>query len=136
MKLADFGMSRILEAGKEDFTNSCASNPKGTRGWMAPEVYEFDRFDFRVDVWALGLIFGYTLSGGKHPFGNDCNERIVRIRRKEPMLMAKEDLKKGYSRDGVAFQLIESMLEVNPSKRPTVSDLFKKSTFFLFDAVI
>jgi len=57
---------------------------------MAPEVYESNRFDFKIDIWALGCIFGYTLTNGnKHPFGDNSNERIVRIIRKEPMVMTK-----------------------------------------------
>ena len=57
---------------------------------MAPEVYESNRFDFKVDVWALGLIFGYTLSGGKHPFGDDLITRIDRIKKKEPMVLTEQ----------------------------------------------
>lgn len=128
VKLADFGISRILKTGREDFTNTSVTNPKGTRGWMGPEVYECDRFDFSVDIWALGLIFAYTLSkGNKHPFGDESNERIFRIKRKEPMLMVQEDLKVPYSRDGVAFRLIQSMLEMDPSKRPTATDILRHS---------
>lgn len=138
MKLADFGLSKVLKFGKEDFTNTNMEHPNGTKGWLAPEVYELDRYNFKVDIWALGCIFGYTLSiGNKHPFGDDCNERIVRIRRKEPMLMVKEDLKTPYcNRDGATFKLIQTMLEVEPSKRPTITDLFEKSAFFIFNAVI
>jgi len=68
MKLADFDISKMLKANiNMDFTNTSLTNPSGSRGWMAPEVYQSHRFDFKVDVWALGLIFGFTLSGGKHP---------------------------------------------------------------------
>jgi len=86
MKLADLGISKILQAGKHDFTNTNLTDPTGTKGWMAPEVYESNRFDFKVDIWALGCIFGYTLSGGKHPFGEDPDNRSVQIKTKKPML--------------------------------------------------
>jgi len=137
MKLADFGLAKVLKIGREDFTNTNVANPTGTKGWMAAEVYESNRFDFKVDVWALGLIFAYTLSkGNHHPFGENSNERIVRIIKKEPMTMVKKDLKEAYSSDGiVAFELIQSMLDMEPAKRPTVSDILKKSTFLLFDLV-
>jgi len=125
MKLADFGLAKLLKFHKEDFTNTNVVNPTGTKGWMAPEVYESNRFDFKVDIWALGLIFSYTLSkGNKHPFGNKSNVRIVQMIRKEPMMMVKEDLKEDYSRDGVvAYELIQSMLKMEPAKRPTVAEI-------------
>ena len=40
MKLADFGISKMLKPGKDDFTNTSVTNPNGTRGWMPPEVFE------------------------------------------------------------------------------------------------
>jgi len=138
MKLADFGLAKVLKADKEDFTNTNVANPAGTKGWMAPEVYESNRFDFKVDIWALGLIFAYTLTKeNKHPFGDNSNERIVRIIRKEPMVMVKENLKEAYSRDDVvAFELILSMLQMDPLRRPTVRDMLEKSPFFFFNMVI
>ena len=41
--------------------------------------------------------------------------------------MVKEDLKSPYNRDDAAFRLIESMLEMEPAKRPTVADILKKA---------
>jgi len=125
IKLADFGISKALNPDKEDFTNTSVTNPNGTRGWMAPEVYELKRFDFKVDVWALGLIFGYTLSGGKHPF--EPNKPITKRMR---MKLVRNDLKEPYSSENnKAFDLIKSMIAMNPKKRPTVQDIVN-SLFF------
>ena len=63
IKLADFGISKGLNTGRDDFTNTSVTNPSGTRGWMAPEVYKMQRFDLKVDIFPLGCIFAYTLSG-------------------------------------------------------------------------
>lgn len=63
---------------------------------MAPEVYESKRFNSKVDVFPLGCIFSYTLTGGKHPFGEDSNQRINRITRKQPMILIQVDLKESY----------------------------------------
>jgi len=54
MKLADFGISKALNAGKDDYTNTSMTNPNGTRGWMAPEMYLLKRFDTKVDIFPLG----------------------------------------------------------------------------------
>jgi len=134
IKLADFGLSKVLQTDKDDFTNTSVANPSGTKGWMAPEVYEFNRFDFKVDVWALGCIFGYTLSGGKHPYGEDM-KRILRIIRKEAMILVQEDLKEPYSRDGDSvFELIRSMLEMDPINRPTAGEVLKSAFFVAIDS--
>jgi len=134
IKLADFNISKVLKSNK-DFTNTNVTNPTGTKGWMAPEVYESERFDLKVDIYALGLVFGYTLSGGKHPFGDDSNERIVLIKKKEAiMVMTQKDLKIPFSSNSVAFELIKSML-VEPTKRPIIAQV-AKSSFFLNDTVM
>jgi len=129
MKLADFNISKML---KKELSGEITSptNPSGSRGWMAPEVYESNRFDFKGDVWALGLIFGYSLSEGKHPFGDDPDFRITRIKRNEPMLLVKTDLKKVYRNSG-AFELIKSMLMTESKDRPSVTDVLKDPLILL-----
>lgn len=102
---------------------------------MAPEVYEFDRFDFKVDIWALGCIFAYILTeGNKHPFGDDPDKRVVLIKEKKPMMLAPNQLKKPFSTTATAFELIRSMLMVTPSERPTIQAIIQDISF-LYDTV-
>jgi len=132
IKLADFSISKALHVDKKDFTNTSATNPNGTRGWMAPEVYKLERPDSKVDIFPLGCIFAYTLSGGKHPFGDDPDKRSVRIKDGQPMLMVKQDFIEPYSEEDVAFHLIESMLQMDPSKRPTVEKVLDSEFFLIY----
>jgi len=134
MKLADFDISKLFKTTVGgDLTNTGVTNSAGTWGWMAPEAYQSKRYDFKEDVWALGCIFGYTLSGGKHPFGDDDTlERIYRIKQKRDMLLTKNDLMED-KENNQAFDLIKSMLMVDPKIRPTVMDVLKSS--FLRDWV-
>ncbi len=131
MKLSD------THNNKEDFTNTSLTNPRGTRGWMAPELFEEERIDyFKVDIWALGCIFAYTLTwAGEHPFGDDIDKRIDRIIKKEPMLLVQEDLNVLRwilpSKCSEVFELIKSMLDVNPTIRPTVDAVLENSFFSL-----
>jgi len=136
MKLADFGISKSIPSGKEDVTNSSLSNPSGTRGWMAPEVYQYNRFDYKVDIFPLGCIFGYTLGVGKHPFGDDPDKRLVRIKDGQPMLMVREDLIKPYSGDDETFNLIQSMVEMDPFKRPMARKILDSDFFIKFSVTI
>lgn len=50
-KLADFGVSAIGQAGKEARTRSIVGTPL----FMAPEVLEGDDYDFKSDIWSLGI---------------------------------------------------------------------------------
>ena len=108
IKLADFGLSKLLKSDRTDFTNS-NMNPEadGTACWTSPELFDHstNRCDFQVDIFPLGCIFGYTLSGGKHPFGDDHPYAISsKIIRKEAMLMVQQDLK-----EPLAFKLIQNI---------------------------
>lgn len=130
IKLADFGLSKILlRPDNDDFSNTDCASPKGTRGWMAPEMYHLTRYDLKVDIFALGCLFYYTLSGGKHPFGNDPIDRMYRIKRKEPKVLELDDFKDPYCKDTAVLKLISTMVEMEPSNRPTV-DCILNDPFF------
>ena len=61
LKIADFGCSRELAAG--NFAGTYA----GTVDYMAPELFEEEKHDERVDLWSVGCIMAEMLSG-VHPF--------------------------------------------------------------------
>lgn len=131
MKVADFSHCRIRKDHKTDFSNSNMSNPTGTRGWIAPELYESEAYDFPVDIFPLGCVFGYTLTDGKHPFGDNLRE--FRIMKKEPMLWTLEIFQELYSSsvDGnsVIFKLIQRMVKVDPKNRPTTEEVLNSDYF-------
>lgn len=130
VKLADFGLCKVLKNDLEsDFTNSNTRNPSGTQGWMAHELYESNRLDSRVDIFSLGCVFVYTVTDGKHPFGDDHIERLIRIRRNEPISLTQKDLKASYSFDFKALNLIRSMIEWDPKDRPTAENILQHDFF-------
>jgi serine/threonine-protein kinase/endoribonuclease IRE1 len=77
LKWADFGLSKpVNERG------TCSmSGIKGTEKWLAPEILRLldtedeitQRGTIKNDVFAEGLVFGYYLSNGLHPFGSRQN---------------------------------------------------------------
>lgn len=139
VKLGDFGIAKILKANSNDFTNTSVTNPKGTRGWMPPEQYDATRFDFKVDIFPLGCIFAYALSGGRHPFGEDTDERIFRVRKHQRI---PNDFKKYLkqsacnSEEAVAFKLIKCMLDMDPNKRPTAENVLMNLYFTIYSVKI
>ncbi len=131
MKVADFSHCRIRKEHKMDFSNTNMSNPPPPGGWIAPELYESDTYDFPVDIFALGCVFGYTMTDGEHPFG-DNNSRQFRIMKKEPMLWTLETFQEIYSStaDGNSvFELIQQMVEVDPTNRPTAEKVLESDYF-------
>jgi serine/threonine-protein kinase/endoribonuclease IRE1 len=95
MKWADFGLcKRVNERGTFTMTGV-----KGTLNWSAPEILTFlnkedsteneeqHRGTVRSDVFAEGLVFGYFLSGGVHPFGAPRDQIPMKIRTMEPTIL-------------------------------------------------
>jgi serine/threonine-protein kinase/endoribonuclease IRE1 len=92
MKWADFGFSkRVNERGT--FT---MSDVRGTYDYFAPEILKYldevssneneakKRGTVQSDVFAEGLVFGYFLSKGVHPFGSSSYEIGKNVRTKKP----------------------------------------------------
>ena len=122
MKLGNFGI----------YANTKESNLlielAGSRSWLPPEVYESLVFTAEMDLFALGCLYGFTLSRGRHPFGDDEEIRVSRIKKKESITLTIEHLK-GVKDAAGMYQLICSLLMADPVERPKVSAVLKHSFF-------
>ena len=148
MKLADFGCSRTLPEGRTHLTRTELKNgysiefrPFGTDGWIAPEVLKGERiYTNKIDIFPLGLIIAFTLSGGLHPFDVDppndkeTNEEAMqrsmkrneRIKKGEPMTLTVDQLKDD---DRLVFFLFEWMFSSDPKKRPSTAQILQYEYF-------
>jgi serine/threonine-protein kinase/endoribonuclease IRE1 len=92
MKWADFGFSKqVNERGTFSM-----SGVKGTLHWLAPELLALldeyssseneikKRGTVKSDVFAEGLVFGYFLSKGVHPFGTSSYQIPTNVQKKRP----------------------------------------------------
>ena len=64
-KLGDFGISRQLS---NYIMNSATLTSAGTISKMAPEVYNGQKYDNRVDIYSLGIVLYSLLNYGRSPF--------------------------------------------------------------------
>lgn len=88
----------------------------GSSGWQAPEQLIIRdggaaRQSKTMDVFSLGCVMYYCLTGGGHPFGNSSYERDANILRGDSFLRPLKDIPE-------ALHLIRDMLHVDPRKRP------------------
>lgn len=82
---------------------------------MAPEIVFRQTYDYRIDVWALGVLI-YELLHGCAPFkGKTFNEVQKKIE--------KGDVKFSESVSQTAKYLICKVLQANPSKRISIDDI-------------
>ena len=58
VKVLDFGVARIISE-----TLTLTGGPLGTPNWMSPEQFAGEKATTAADVWALGLIAFYMLTG-------------------------------------------------------------------------
>lgn len=75
VKLMDFGIAQMLDMQRMTVTGQLLGSP----AYMAPELLEGDRLDFRTDIFAVGIVL-YQLVTGVLPFrGKNPHEILKRI---------------------------------------------------------
>ena len=108
LKICDFGWS--VNQDDDMRTTFC-----GTYEYMAPEIVENKSYDMRVDIWSLGILL-YEMLHGHSPF------------RSGKMMAVLDNIRRGVykMREDISPEsrhLIMSILQVDPSKRPTVDKI-------------
>ncbi|XP_076139092.1 uncharacterized protein LOC143122151 isoform X2 [Alosa pseudoharengus] len=123
VRLADFGLSRILDL---DQTSKETGNA-GTPCWVATEIIKnhlagkTSRYKRSTDIQVAGMLVYYILSGGKHPFGDPvrCHGNICDGK------YTLQDLN-----DEEVKDLVESMLNIIPKERPRITEVLKHPYFW------
>lgn len=64
IKIGDLGISKQLK-GKNQLTSTYCGTPL----FMAPELFMSEPYDYKVDIWSLGIVM-YELLSGFSPFLN------------------------------------------------------------------
>ena len=111
LKLCDFGWAKELTVNNR--STFC-----GTIEYMAPEIVGSEKYDYSVDLWSLGILL-YELLMGHSPFKSK-KEKHTMIKIKIHDLVF--DKNKPLSND--CIKLIEGLLDINPSNRLKLKDIF------------
>uniref|UniRef100_A0A8D0HJW0 non-specific protein-tyrosine kinase n=1 Tax=Sphenodon punctatus TaxID=8508 RepID=A0A8D0HJW0_SPHPU len=73
VKISDFGMARyVLD---DEYIGS--SGTKFPVKWSSPEVFHFNKYSSKSDVWSFGVLMWEVFTEGKMPFENKSNSEVV-----------------------------------------------------------
>ena len=138
VKVIDFGLSRIL--GKYE----SSTDPYGSLCFKAPELIKHDPYDFKVDVWAIGITI-YYLVYKELPFEKGSKEDIkygivhenVSFPRNNFITNANinnyydgsskiKKLNNNAAKSSILYSMIKDCLEKNPEERLSIDQLYEK----------
>lgn len=118
IKLGDFGIARVLDATKD-----YAKTMVGTPYYLSPEIIEDRPYNFKSDVWSLGVVL-YEMTTLKHPFDADSlvilASKILKDQYPPPDAMYSGDL----------LTLIRSMLSKDAKVRPLIKEIMAQAFLF------
>jgi serine/threonine protein kinase len=122
VKILDFGLAKRLR-GETQITEE---HVLGTVGYLAPEALQGQAADLRIDVYAIGVLFYYMLTGVM-PFEGDNNAAVFYKTINEPPRDLREHLSPGHNVPSGLIDLIHGCLEKDREKRPADANAIVES---------
>ena len=112
IKIGDFGLAKLLNLSSKAHTFI------GTPFYISPEIINGEPYDYKTDIWALGIIL-YRLCNFSLPFNSD-NLAQLSIK----IISGKfEPIRENINNE--IKKLITKMLNVNKENRPSIDDILK-----------
>lgn len=119
-KLSDMGISKRLLGDMSSLAYHATGS--GSSGWQAPEQLHHRCETRAVDLFSLGCVLFYCITGGRHPFG-DHLERDVNIVKNQKDLFLVEYIPE-------AEDLISRLLNPDPELRPKALEVLHHPMFW------
>ncbi|XP_010266239.1 PREDICTED: serine/threonine-protein kinase/endoribonuclease IRE1a [Nelumbo nucifera] len=119
-KLSDMGISKRLPTNMSSLGHQVTGC--GSSGWQAPEQLLHRRQTRAVDLFSLGCVLFYCVSGGRHPFG-DHLERDINIVKNRVDLFPVEHIPE-------AMDLFSHLLDFEPELRPKALEVLHHPVFW------
>ncbi|KAK1400310.1 serine/threonine-protein kinase/endoribonuclease IRE1a [Heracleum sosnowskyi] len=119
-KVSDMGISKRLSGGMTSLSKQTTGY--GSSGWQAPEQLRDERQSRAVDLFSLGCVLFFCITGGNHPFG-DSLERDLNIVNDKKDLFLIENIPE-------AMDLVSGLLDPNPTLRPKAVDVLHHPLFW------
>ena len=114
IKIGDFGISKQLIGTKH------AKTTAGTINYMAPEILNGEKYDNKVDIWALGCII-YELCTLNICFESEYETGLVKM-----ITEGNYDKNKLREYNSEWKNLIELLLKIDKNDRPNINEVYEK----------
>ena len=122
VKVLDFGLARLERVATDAATQTVGTVTQqvvGTLRYLSPERARGDAGGTATDVFSLGIVL-YELASGRHPFhAGSSFEVVLAIVGDQPVLPSRWNGEVPRDLDILILQ----MLDKDPAKRPTASDV-------------
>ena len=115
IKIGDFGISKALNKSQNDTKTNI-----GTPYYMAPEVIESYNYDYKVDIWSLGITF-FEIITFNLPFDGNSKMGLFRNITNGFKKMSINDNMSIYSDE--LINIVKKMYSSDPYKRPTIDEI-------------
>ncbi|GLJ39081.1 hypothetical protein SUGI_0796780 [Cryptomeria japonica] len=119
-KLSDMGISKQLVGDASSLDHRATG--VGSSGWRAPEQLRNGRETRAIDLFSLGCVLFFCITGGKHPFGTDY-VRDGNILNGQFDLFPIEDMPE-------AVDLITHLLQSDADQRPKALEVLQHPFFW------
>ena len=111
IKLIDFGLAKIINDPSQSATSFL-----GTKGYLAPEMLQRNKYDKSIDMWALGIIV-FVLLCGCLPFDDDSSKIPSESAARKKFALRFPKWSNNLSAS--AKDLLHKLLDVDPKTRYT-----------------
>ncbi|KAJ6858133.1 hypothetical protein NC652_040629, partial [Populus alba x Populus x berolinensis] len=116
LKIADFGLSRRV------LPDNHVETVCGSPFYMAPEVLQFQRYDYKVDMWSVGVIL-FELLNGYPPFRGRTNFQLLQNIKSSSCLPFSQHILPGLHPDCV--DICSRLLSANPVQRLSFDEFYQ-----------